>query len=239
MPALSESLRAARVVASARLKTMPIVFLPIARLRQNEKRTLVRRDSDIVIEGYWRCANHYATNAFIVAQPRPVHVAHHFHAPAQLMLAVRWNVPALLLIREPIAAVASATVFLQNEDPIPFLKFYNIFHAALVPYGSQLVISDFARTTTDFRSVISEINQRYHRDYALYQGTLEEERRVNDLIRREHQSNIRGGVATLPLPSEEKDRLKEKVVQRLLAPECASLLSQAQLYYEHFSSPRV
>jgi hypothetical protein len=211
------------------------LFLPIARLREDGKRTVVRRDSDIVIEGYWRCANHFAVNAFIVAQPRPVHVAHHFHAPAQLMLAVRWNVPPLLLIREPVAAVSSATVYLEHDDPRPLLTFYNIFHEALLPYRDQLVVSNFPRTVNDFGSVIAEINERYGRSYALFQGTPEEAARVEALIREEHSANMEGIAATLPLPSEDKERLKSRVMERLSSPECAPLLDQARRYYEEFA----
>lgn len=232
---LPSSLKAAKVVLSARLKTHPAVFLPIARLRENHKRTLVRRDSDLVVEGYWRCANHYATNAFIVSQPRQVHVAHHFHAPAQLMLALRWNVPALLLIREPLAAVSSATVYLEHDDPYPLLKFYNIFHESLVPFREGLVISDFERTTHDFGAVIREINERCGRTYAQYRGTPEEERRVEEMIRAEHATNMEARAATLPLPSEEKERRKSAIMQRLGAPRCASLLDEAQHYYQFFA----
>jgi hypothetical protein len=229
------SLATTRVVLAARIKTHPSVFLPIARLREDGKRTVVRRDSDLVIEGYWRCANHFAVNAFIVAQPGPVHVAHHFHAPAQLMLAVRWNVPALLLIREPVAAVSSATVFLEHDDPRPLLQFYNIFHEALVPYREQLVVSDFPRTTNDFGSVIAEINERYARSYALYRGTPEERERVEALIREEHSGNMQGNIATLPLPSEEKERRKTRILERLNSRECADLLDQARHYYGTFA----
>ena len=213
---------------------MPFVFQSIARYREDGERTLIRPNSDLAIEGFWRCANHYATYAFIVAQPRPVHVARRFHAPAQLMLAVRWNVPGLLLIREPVAAVSSTTVFLEYDDPFPLLKFYNIFYSALVPYRDRLVISDFDRTTHEFGAVIAEINERYDRDYALYRGTPEEEKRVEELIRTGHNANPRATVARLPLPAEEKERLKDKVMERLLEPRCASLLGRSRDLYETF-----
>ena len=231
---MPKSLHVARIVLSGRLKTIPFVFRAIARFREDGERTLIRADSDLAIEGFWRCANHYATYAFIVAQPRPVHVARRFHAPAQLMLAVRWNVPALLLIREPVAAVSSTTVFLEYDDPLPLLKFYNIFYSALVPYRDRLIISDFDRTTHDFGSVIAEINERYGRDYALYRGTPEEERRVEELIRAGHNANPRATVARLPLPAQEKERLKDKVMEKLLDPRCASLLTRSRDLYETF-----
>ena len=141
--------------------------------------------------------------------------------PAQVKLAVRWNVPTLLLIREPVGAVTSATVYLEHDDPFPFLKFFNIYHRALVPYRDQIVLSDFQHTTTNFGSVIAEINRRYGRDFDLYRGTPEDEQRVKEMIREEHRERLDGRPARLPLPSSEKDVLKEQVKQKLLEPRCA------------------
>jgi hypothetical protein len=225
------SLKAAKMLVSARMKTHPSLFVPFAWFRENDKRVLVRPNSDLVISGYWRCANHYAAYAFILAQQRPVHVAHHFHAPAQVMLAMRWKVPVLVLIREPVGAVSSATVFLQHDDPAPFLKFYNIFYGALLPYRDRVVISEFDRTTHDFKSVIAEINERFGRDFMLYQGTPDEEERVREMIAKDTSLH---DVAMSPLPSPEREPLKEKIRQQLLAPRCASLLKQAQRYYDLF-----
>jgi hypothetical protein len=233
---LPVSMKVTKLVLSAHLKTIPALFLPIARMRENNKRTVVRPTSDVLITGYWRCANHYATYAFISSQKRDVHVARLFHAPAQLILADRWKVPTLLLIRNPMDAVASATVFLDHDDPLPFLKFYNIYHSAVAPYRDRVVISDFDRTTSDFGGVITELNERYGRNFDPYLGSPEEEQRVKEMIRDEHSVNSRGQVQTLPLPSHEKDQLKEKVREKLRSPRCASLLEEAQHYYCYLSS---
>lgn len=220
-----------RVLVSSKLKTYPSVFLPIAHVRENSKRRVVRRDSDIAIEGYWRCGNHFATYAFMVAQARDVSVAHHFHAPAQLVLALRWNVPAVLLIRDPLHAVTSATVFLNKEDPRPFLKFYNTFHGALIDHAARLVISDFPRTVNDFGSVIDEVNRRCGKRFRRFDDTQEQRREVERRIRREHETNMGARSSTLPLPSDEKDALKARVLERLHAPQCAGLLGEAQALY--------
>lgn len=221
----------AKLLLSAKLKTYPGIYVPLARLREGQKKRLVRRTTDVVIEGTWRCGNHFATYAFIVAQPRPVEIAHHFHAPAQLMLAVRWGVPAILLIREPIEAVASATVYLEKDDPRGFLKFYNTFHKAVVGIADQLVVSDFPRTVGDFGSVIAEVNRRYGRHFAMFHDTAQENEKVEAMIRREHATNMKSNAATLPLPSEEKTKRKELVLERLHDRRCQPLLAHAQELY--------
>ncbi len=63
-------------------------------------RRFVRRDSDVVIDGFERSANTFAYFAFMAANPTAHRVGHHTHSPAQFYWAARWGVPALLLLRE-------------------------------------------------------------------------------------------------------------------------------------------
>ncbi|HYO26093.1 MAG TPA: hypothetical protein VEQ85_14215 [Lacipirellulaceae bacterium] len=221
-----------RVLLSVRIKSYPALFRPIALLREGGKKRCVRRTTDLVIEGYWRCGNHFAVYAFLVAQGKHVDVAHHFHAPAQLMLAARWGVPAVLLIREPVEAVASATVFLMREDPRPLLAFYNAFHERLLDYVDRLVVSDFPITVGDFGAVIEAVNAKYHTHYLPLEGTPEQRAEIDRRIREEHQQNMGAVATTLPLPSATKTHLKQRVLQRLERPECAALLDQARRHYE-------
>ncbi|HMP06307.1 MAG TPA: hypothetical protein PJ982_08165 [Lacipirellulaceae bacterium] len=218
-------------VIAAALKNYPAIFWPIAALREGTKKRLVRRTSDIVIEGFWRCGNHFAVYAFQVAQGGRADIAHHFHAQAQLMLAARWGVPAILLIREPTEAVASATVFLEHDDPRPLLRFYNLFHSRLVGYVDRLVVSDFPVTVNDFGGVIAAVNARFGRSFAAFHGTPEELAEVDRLIRAEHAQNMGAAAATLPLPSAAKAKLKERVLTRLADPSCAPLLDEARRLY--------
>jgi hypothetical protein len=224
----------ARVLWSVRLKSFPAVFRPIAHLRENSKRRLVRRDTDVVIEGYWRCGNHFATYAFMIAQGRPTRVAHHFHAPAQLMLAVRWGVPAVLLVREPVEAVASATVYLHKEDPGPFLKFYRLFHEVLTDLAPHIVVSDFPVTVGHFGAVIDALNARYGTHFLPFVGDAQQCAAVERMIREEHAENMGAGQAQLPLPSEAKSQLKRRVIERMHDSRYRPMLEKAQRLYDHF-----
>lgn len=232
-------LNVAKILLSARLKNYPAIYWPIARLREGPKKRLVRRSTQLVIEGYWRCGNHFATYAFMVAQGGQAEVAHHFHAPAQLMLAARWGVPAVLLIREPVEAVASATVFLETEDPRPLLVFYNTFHQCLADYVDRLVVSDFPVTVGDFGAVIEAVNAKFHTNYQPFDSTPEQLAEVDRRIREEHEQNMGAVASTLPLPSAAKTQLKRKVLEQLELPECAKLLAEARRHYESLSTHSV
>ena len=55
-------------------KSFVVTFAPIAFFRQNNKKILVTNNTDIVIEGFWRCGNHFAVFAFQNAQKRKMKI---------------------------------------------------------------------------------------------------------------------------------------------------------------------
>jgi len=107
-----------RFQARATISRYPWLYFPIQRLRPRRRDLVVARDTEIVIEGYPRSANTYAVCAFLFAQQHPVRIARHLHVPAQVIQAVRWGIPTLILIRKPQDAIASLLV----REPMLFAK---------------------------------------------------------------------------------------------------------------------
>lgn len=231
IPEITTRIGELRMVTSAVAKTMPMVFGPIALIRESNKRRRVRPSTDLVIEGFWRCGNHFATYAFLLSQPGRLEVAHHFHAPGQFALAAKWRVPAMLLIREPEAAIASAAVFLGSDNPRPFIRFYNIFHRAVMQYVDAIVVSRFDQTVGDFGAVVHRVNQRFGTTFNCVSATECDVRRVQEVIVDEHRINMKGDPTKFPLPSVRKQQLKEDIVARLNERHCRDAMSRAKELY--------
>jgi hypothetical protein len=120
----------------------------------------IRDGTDVVIDGFPRCANTFATIAFQLAQREPVRIAHHLHAPAHLAAAVESRIPGILLIREPIGAVSSEAI---RERPIrvgTVLSAYARFYRHVVPHLDRLTVGEFSVVTTGFGRVIDALNER-------------------------------------------------------------------------------
>src|SRR5690606_25851367 len=115
----------------------PRLYLPLAR-RFNRTRDghdrAVARDSALVIEAFPRSGNTYARFAFEQSQPRPVKLAHHLHAPAQVIAAARWNVPCLVLIRNPCDAALSFHVRAPVLSLAGALQSYTRFYRRIEPW---------------------------------------------------------------------------------------------------------
>src|SRR2546421_9409717 len=75
--------------------------------RRHHGPNVVSHDTELVIEGFPRTANTFTVFAFQMAQAAPVRVAHHLHAPAQVIFAARRGIPVLVLVRPPEDAVLS------------------------------------------------------------------------------------------------------------------------------------
>lgn len=124
-------------------------------------RRVVRRGDDIVIEGYPRSANTFATHAFILSQKRPMLIGNHFHSPAQLFLAKRYRIPAMLVLRAPLPAASSMVVYDPRMSLDEALQRYVRFHRPLIKISGSFIVAPFEEITTDFGKSIDRLNQRF------------------------------------------------------------------------------
>jgi hypothetical protein len=122
---------------------------------------VVDDDTDLVIEGFARSGNSLAVAAIRDAQPAPIRIAHHVHAPAHVLEAVRRHKPTLVVIREP-AAAARALV-----ESKPFLSLgaalrgWTRFYEPLVAVRERVVFATWEQVHSDLGGVVERINARF------------------------------------------------------------------------------
>jgi hypothetical protein len=120
----------------------------------------LRPGTDLLIDGFPRSANTYTSEAILLANPG-LTLAHHLHQPRPVEWAVERNTPALLLIRDPDAAVASFRCF---EPRIPIDQAYAgyaYYYERLSPIVPALVVAEFDEVVGDLARVIATLNTRY------------------------------------------------------------------------------
>ena len=109
----------------------PWLFFPLFRPRPAFDDLLVTRSSDLCIEGFPRSGNSFAVGAVEHAQSTPIQIAHHTHVPANAMRACEWDIPTLVLVREPKDAVISGVALSKQvqeeehdaDDPVQVVSF--------------------------------------------------------------------------------------------------------------------
>jgi hypothetical protein len=155
-------------------------YLRIARRRHGE--AVVSESTELVIDGFTRSASTFAVVAFQLAQPRPVRVGHHLHAPSQIIQAVRLGVPALLTVRPPEDTVLSLVIREPYVTIPQGLTAYARFHARLLDQRGEMVVADFGEVTEHLDRTIERVNARFGTDFAPFVGTDEHVRECFDLI---------------------------------------------------------
>lgn len=189
----------------------PALFYPLARRRRARTAgNLVTPDCDIVIEGYPRCGNTFALNAFLFAQPGPVKTADHVHVPAQVMRAVRLGLPTLVVIREPEAAVRSLVVKHGFVRPKDALRGYWLFYRSILGARRGYVAADFAEVTTDFGGVCRRLNARFQTGFAEFRHNEETEAAVFARIEARNRA-LGQGETEIARPSAAKQAPKQAV----------------------------
>lgn len=216
-----------------RLKNSPMLFRPIAAFKDAPGQRVVTPQTDIVIEGVARSGNTFAVEAFRVAQSGPVSIAHHFHAAAQVLLGIRWNIPTIVLIRRPRDAVISQMVFYPLFPPAECLREYISFYSRLMPYRSQVVLGPFDEVVRDYGAVIARVNEKYEASFAPYVESRENTDTVFGMI--EEAGRREGhGVREIAHPLEGREVLKRDAAKRLQRCGTERLMERATSLFDAF-----
>jgi hypothetical protein len=153
---------------------------------------VLQAETAVVIDGFPRCANTFAAIAFQTAQPRPLKIAHHLHAPAHLIQGIKLGIPTVLLVREPVDTALSETIRSYPVTLYQVLSAYCLFYETAVRYVDRLVVADFHIVTTDFGSIIETLNSKFRTNFGLFEHTPEKTMLVFDFIeQREKRPSVK------------------------------------------------
>ena len=261
--------RRARHRLRTRFSESPTLYLPFARLKYpGPSPEVISPATELVIDGYTRCASTFAVYALQLAQPGPVRLAHHLHAPAQLVAAARAGVPALAVIRNPREAILSQLVREPDVALRDALVAYTRFYRRLLPCRDAMVVAGFEEVTTDFGMVTRRVNDRFGTRFAEFEPTEQNTSRCFELIKlrgtlspvllgfesgtvtagdllpeialltRRSQEQAGAGTAAAWVPSGDRDRSKAALREQWEDPALALLRDRAQWVYQAFRRPQ-
>jgi hypothetical protein len=214
----------------------PGLYLPMIRRRYREGQFQIplRDDTELVIDGFMRSGTTFAFTAFEVAQPRKVRVAHHAHAPAQIIGAVRQGTPVLLLVRRPEDAARSLVVRLPHLTLSQALRSYARFHAPLLPLRDRIVVGTFEEATADLGDLIRRVNDRFGTEFVPFEHTPEHLAAVRSRIDEGDRREFGTGMdfeRKVGRPSAARDRMKDALREAYDADDLAKLRADAERCY--------
>ena len=210
----------------------PTLALPAARWRGHGE--LVHPGTDLLVESYPRSAGSFAVAAFRLAQGRPVEVAHHTHAPAHVLAALKLRVPSLVLIREPEESVLEFAIVRPDLSLRQALRGWVRFYGALAPHRGRFAVGPFSEVTTDFGAVIRRVNEQFGTAFAEFRQTEENVRecfRQMDAYWRERMGSEGSIEPYVGRPSEERERWKDAMREAYRSTVPAALRARARALY--------
>ena len=224
---------------------------------------VVGPDTQLVIDGYTRAASTHVVYTFQLAQTEPVRLAHHLHAAAQVIDAVRRGLPTLVLVRESDGTALSQAAREPHVTVGDALLAQARYHERLLPYRDAVVVADFTEVIRDVRPAVTRLNEHFGTTFGLPPD--EPETLVAELIRLRptHWHTLLGFESGLVpkdelitaladparrppapadpdewLPSSARQEQKDALRNELERPELAPLRQRARSAYEFFSDPR-
>ena len=254
-------LRRARHRLRTCLSEYPAVYLPFARHKYpGPSPEVIGSQTELVIDGYTRSGTTFAVYAFQLCQDKPVRLAHHLRASAQLLTAARNGVPALALIRKPQGAILSQLIREPDVALRDALAAYSHFYGRLLPYRERFVVGEFELVTHDFGAVIRRLNEHFGTSFAEFthtdatmrecfqlielRGTLsatllgfESGIVTRDQMDRELQALARSPALDARdawIPSADRERAKVALSEQWQRPSLARLRHQAEQVYQQF-----
>ncbi len=224
-----------RLTLRDRVARHPWLYFPLLHLFRSPRRRLhVTPRTELVIEGYPRSGNTFAVAAFLQAQGRPVALAHHLHAPAQVVQAVRWGIPVLVLLRAPEDAALSWMIREPLLTARRALTLYLSFYRGVQPYREGFVLARFEQVVQDFGVVIRRLNQKFgtaFRPFVPTEANLEQVWRMVEAMDMADTGRARVTETTVARPSPVREQLKARCRALLQHAQVRPLLAQAQALY--------
>jgi len=193
-------------------------------LKNKQPKKLATSDKRLVVEGYPRSGNSFFSDFIKVAHPKTVRFAHHTHLPENVLLALDNNVPAVVLIRNPLDSISSFMIYSGHDvkrATNQWIKFYN----TLLKHIDHFAVVTFEQAVNQPKAVFEALN----RELPLKLVVPEDEataieaaknrivERTEDMAARENAANRKDPVLTACLPNEGRNELKKTIAQEVEA----------------------
>jgi len=127
----------------------------------NDRTRIVHPGTGLVVEGFPRSGNSFSVFAFMNSGADKMELAHHVHSPSQIILAARYGIPAVLLVRAPADAVAAGLAKIATHTGSDLLRAYALYYESLLPLREHYVIAPFETVTSAAGRVVSAVNKRF------------------------------------------------------------------------------
>ena len=183
----------------------PIWYPALQRLRGQEWGDFCGAGSDLCIEGCQSSSNSFVYNVFRHLGP-DLSIAHHTHSVSNLKRALRYDVPTLIVFRDPADAIPSlASRFKPTVEEGAFR--YRRFHEFVLDHVDQFILAGFEETTSQIGDTIRRVEARTPLTFAPHDPETVADEAIRHI---KEWTAAEGNEGQISLPQQERERQKEK-----------------------------
>lgn len=206
--------KAYRYKIKAYIKSDPTLYKIITFIRNcslEKNNLLCSKDSDLCVESYPSSANSFLCRVLKYSN-KDLNIGQHTHSIANIKIALKYNIPVITIIRDPLNAISSRVVRFDEEIEKCIFE-YIAFYEYVAAHLDDLVLLSFENvinnTSEAWQAIIEKTalnlictDLEEASNYAFSTITS----RAKELKRLKKAS----------LPSEERENQKEKLKKRIL-----------------------
>lgn len=202
--------------------------------KQNPRLMVVKGKTKICIEGYPRSANSYSVRMFKLANNiPPVQICHHSHSIHIVKKAVKFRIPVLVVIRNPIDAITSLCIArkgikgVSNQNITIHIFEYLDFYSWISKHLDKVVLCSFEDVISNFNLVIAKLNDRFGTEFNAFFS--EERGKLQVFQEAKNDSPHKNNHFRTPLPDSRRQRISDSV--RLRVAKHPKIKLALDLYY--------
>lgn len=159
------------------LATRPRLFYLVLNLFGRNRTGTITKDTALVISAAAGSGNTFAADVLRAQQPDR-HIASHHHRPLEIIQGARCGVPCLVIVRNPIDSISSATsrgAFPYSAEGLEWaLKDHTLFYKTLLTVNDGFVAATFTEIVTDLPAVMDRVNRRFDTQFSVPANDSEE-----------------------------------------------------------------
>jgi hypothetical protein len=158
-------------------------------------------------------------------------VAHHIHVPAQILLAEKYHVPCIVLIRNPLDTITSTIVVDEQQSCQLALLSYIAFYKRILPIRHRIIIAFFNEVISDFGSIIEKTNICYNTRFNYGVITPHIKNLIYNKLKKINAQDATQIPSNIAIPTEEKEKRKHTIKKQV---QQHPLLQKAENVYHAF-----
>lgn len=216
-----------KTLLSSNLFIFKHIISPLSR----HKELFLKKDSDLLIEGYPRSGNTFCAAAFYYFSNHQLSIARHRHEIGHLKHAFSSGVPTLIVFREPIEAISSF-ILREGVSELFAINFYVKFNSFVLRHNDKLALFEFNDIVNHIENVITRFSSMYNLDLNVSDSLLDKKEIKDIVIQMEKKDSGSEHVRSthVAYPVMERTALKETIKNGLANRHFAILENANKIY---------